>query len=64
MKENNKYFTEQEILNYLAQTCLAIKYIHDRGLCHRDLKPDNIFLTKKNIVKLGDLGVSKVLEDS
>jgi len=29
---------------------------------HRDLKPDNIFLARKNFIKLGDLGVSKQME--
>lgn len=58
-KSDNKFFTEPEILRYFAQSCLGLKYLHDRQFCHRDIKPDNIFLTKNNIVKLGDLGVSK-----
>lgn len=41
-----------------------MKYLHDRQFCHRDIKPDNIFLTKNNIIKLGDLGVSKQMEYS
>ena len=42
------------------QICLALKHIHDRKVLHRDLKPQNIFLTKAGVVKLGDFGVAKV----
>jgi NIMA (never in mitosis gene a)-related kinase len=38
-----------------------MKHIHDRKILHRDLKPQNIFLTSKGIVQIGDLGLAKVL---
>lgn len=59
---NGKLIPEETILDYFVQICLAIKYLHDRKILHRDLKPQNIFLSKGNIVKLGDFGISKSLE--
>jgi len=37
-------FTEEEALLYLAQIVLSIEFMHNRDICHRDLKPDNIFV--------------------
>lgn len=36
--------------------------MHGHNILHRDLKTLNIFLTKENKVKIGDLGVAKILE--
>lgn len=38
-------FSEGQILDWFVQICLAMKYIHKRKILHRDLKPQNIFLT-------------------
>ena len=43
--------------------CLAIYYMHERRILHRDLKTQNIFLTNGK-VKLGDFGISKVLDST
>ena len=48
----------------MLQICLALKHAHDRRILHRDLKPQNIFLTRKNFVRLGDFGISRVLSNT
>ena len=39
-----------------------LQYMHERNILHRDLKTQNIFLTKSKIIKVGDLGIARVLE--
>jgi NIMA (never in mitosis gene a)-related kinase 1/4/5 len=58
------YFSEDEVLNMFTQICLAIKHCHDKKILHRDLKSQNIFLTKRGILKLGDFGISRVLSET
>eukprot|EP00741_Cyanophora_paradoxa_P019397 tig00021127_g18725.t1 len=56
-----QFFSEDEILDWFTQMAAALGYIHERHILHRDLKTQNIFLTEKNVVKLGDFGIAKVL---
>ena len=61
-KQKNEHFEENTIINWLIQTCLGLKYLHNLHVIHRDIKPQNIFLTKNGIIKIGDFGISKVLD--
>jgi len=63
-EQNGKLFSEDEILNWFTQVCLAIKHIHDRKILHRDIKSQNIFLMKDGRVKLGDFGIAKCLNQT
>ena len=63
-REKGKYFSENQILDYFTQICLAIKHIHDRKILHRDIKSQNIFLMKDNKIKLGDFGIAKCLNNT
>ncbi|RLN74361.1 hypothetical protein BBJ28_00008622 [Nothophytophthora sp. Chile5] len=54
-------FPEPVIMSWFAQLVLAVAYIHGKNVLHRDLKAQNVFLTHKNVVKLGDFGISKAL---
>ena len=65
MKEARRaksHFAEEQVLDWFAQLCLAVSYIHRRRVLHRDLKSQNVFLTRNNLVRLGDFGIAKVLE--
>ena len=62
--QNNKPFTESDILDYFTQICLALKHIHDKKIIHRDLKSGNVFLMKSGLVKLGDFGIAKGFQNT
>jgi NIMA (never in mitosis gene a)-related kinase len=38
--------------------------MHERSILHRDLKTQNIFLTRYEIIKIGDLGIAKILDNN
>ncbi|XP_074834598.1 inactive serine/threonine-protein kinase PLK5 isoform X4 [Carettochelys insculpta] len=53
-----KRLTEPEVRYYLRQIIAGLRYLHQRGIIHRDLKLSNFFLTKNMQVKVGDLGLA------
>jgi serine/threonine protein kinase len=51
-------FTEEQILQWFVQLALALNHLHERGVLHRDLKTQNVFLSSSGHVKLGDFGIA------
>jgi serine/threonine-protein kinase len=49
-----------EVLSITARLLDVLEAAHRAGVLHRDIKPDNIFLTNEDEVKLLDFGISKV----
>gem|GEM_PF-379882 len=53
---------EELAITIIAQVCDGLHRAHKQGLIHRDVKPDNILVTRENIAKLTDLGLVKDIE--
>ncbi|XP_044286836.1 serine/threonine-protein kinase Nek1 isoform X6 [Varanus komodoensis] len=53
-----------QIMDWFIQICLALKHVHDRKILHRDIKSQNIFLTKDGTIQLGDFGIARVLNST
>jgi len=59
-----KTFGEDKIVRWFTEATLALKYMHDKHVLHRDLKSQNLFLTSQDRLRIGDFGISKVLEST
>ena len=55
------HLTERRALEIVAQAAEGLKAAHAAGILHRDVKPDNILLTRDGIAKLTDLGIAQIV---
>ncbi|MGV3526867.1 MAG: protein kinase domain-containing protein [Candidatus Sericytochromatia bacterium] len=52
-------FSPLEALNLVQQLCQALHYIHDQGVIHRDIHPENVLITEENRIYLMDFGCAR-----
>jgi len=57
------HFTIEEVLKLAVSVADAVQAAHEIGLIHRDLTPDNVYLTRNNRVKVLDFGIAKMLNE-
>eukprot|EP00768_Dysnectes_brevis_P005855 gnl/Dysnectes_brevis/4402_a5895_654.p1 GENE.gnl/Dysnectes_brevis/4402_a5895_654~~gnl/Dysnectes_brevis/4402_a5895_654.p1 ORF type:complete len:416 (-),score=82.81 gnl/Dysnectes_brevis/4402_a5895_654:152-1399(-) len=61
MKRRN--YSENSVWSILIQLLVGLRSLHVRNILHRDIKTANIFVFDGGMVKIGDLGVAKLLKD-
>ena len=63
-RRRKKYFSERDIWKFTYELTLAIEYLHARNIMHRDIKCLNVFISRDKKIKLGDMGVSKIVSSA
>ena len=57
--ENEKVLTWKDSVHFIIQVLRALQHAHDKGIVHRDIKPQNIMLFTDGTIKVMDFGIAK-----
>lgn len=62
--KSKKRFNERVVRFYAAQIVMAIGFLHDRHIVHRDLKLENILVDQTGYIKIIDYGLAKIVKEN
>lgn len=64
MQQQQKLFSEQEMLTLMQPILLALQTMHQKGILHRDISPENLMLSPDNTLTLIDFGAARTFSRS
>ena len=56
--------SERQIVNLIIQLAMGLKHLKNNKIIHRDIKPNNILVSAKGLLKIADFGISKQLKST
>lgn len=59
---SNPEFSQKDVIRLGVDICTALEVCEQNYIVHRDIKPDNIFISRFGEYKLGDFGIARKLE--
>jgi non-specific serine/threonine protein kinase len=62
LRERAGHISPRQAVDYAGQIARGLAAAHDKGVTHRDLKPDNVFVTTDGQVKILDFGLARLAE--
>ena len=55
-RKAERYWTEKELMEMIKTLIRVFAFLQSKGACHRDIKPQNIFISASGVLKVGDFG--------
>lgn len=62
--QKNTFILEERLWKFLIQLTQGLQHAHSRRILHRDIKASNVFIDANDNIKIGDLGLGKILGES
>lgn len=57
----SRRLSPDEALGIITPVCDALQAAHERGIVHRDVKPENLLIDLKGVVKIADFGIARMM---
>jgi serine/threonine protein kinase/formylglycine-generating enzyme required for sulfatase activity len=64
LEYKNKQIPEEQVRELALQIASGMSYAHQNGILHKDIKPQNVIVTKDNNVKIMDFGIAETVRTS